>query len=205
MQNGLLQLTLRRSYIHLTKEACCYSFFAQEKLYQISEAVKNVKIKGIDDIERAVLNKTSSGKWEIVTEGSNLKEVIKVNGVDCSRVTTNNIIEISNVLGVEAARQAIINEACGTLSEAGLDVEKLGRKRITNFRNSLVKSADEERGFADKRKDKSLQAPLSTEAQMAKRIRELEHRNAYLEQENDFLKKIQELEKACGGKAVKPK
>ena len=90
-------------------------------------------------------------------------------------------------------------------SEAGLDVEKLGQKRITNFRNSLVKSADEERGFADKRKDKSLQAPLSTEAQMAKRIRELEHRNAYLEQENDFLKKIQELEKVCGGKAVKPK
>ncbi|MCQ2085807.1 MAG: DNA-directed RNA polymerase subunit A'' [archaeon] len=94
-----------------------------KKLYQISEAVKNVKIKGIDDVERAVLNKTSSGKWEIVTEGSNLKEVIKVNGVDCSKVTTNNIIEISNVLGVEAARQAIINEACGTLSEAGLDVD----------------------------------------------------------------------------------
>ena len=40
---------------------------------------------------------------------------------------------------------------------------------------------------------------------MMKRIRELEHRNAYLEQENDFLKKIQELEKACVGKAGKQK
>ena len=65
--------------------------------------------------------------------------------------------------------------------------------------------ADEKNGFADKRKDKSLQTPLSTEAQMMKRIRELEHRNAYLEQENDFLKKIQELEKACSGKAGKQK
>ena len=90
-------------------------------------------------------------------------------------------------------------------TEAGFDVEKLGEKRIQNFRSHLMEKADDEAGFADKRKEKSIQAPLSTEAQMMKRIRELEHRNAYLEQENDFLKKIQELEKACGGKAGKQK
>ena len=89
--------------------------------------------------------------------------------------------------------------------EAGFDVEKLGKKRLENFRSHLMKKAAEESGFADKRKDKSLQAPLSTEAQLQKRIRELEHRNAYLEQENDFLKKIQELEKSSGGKAGKRK
>ena len=74
---------------------------------------------------------------------------------------------------------------------------------MENFRQSLVAKANAEGGFADKRRDKSLQAPPSTEAQMMKRIRELEHRNAYLEQENEFLKKIQELEKACSGKAGK--
>jgi hypothetical protein len=40
---------------------------------------------------------------------------------------------------------------------------------------------------------------------MAKRIRELEHRNAYLEQENEFLKKIRELEEAYDGKVGKQK
>ena len=90
-------------------------------------------------------------------------------------------------------------------AEAGFDVEKLGKKRLENFRSHLMKKAEEESGFADKRRDKSLQAPLSTEGQLQKRIRELEHRNAYLEQENDFLKKIQELEKACAGKAGKRK
>ena len=90
-------------------------------------------------------------------------------------------------------------------TEAGFDVEKLGEKRIQNFRSHLMDKADDERGFADKRKEKSMQAPPSTEAQMMKRIRELEHRNAYLEQENDFLKKIQELGKVCGGKAGKRK
>ena len=90
-------------------------------------------------------------------------------------------------------------------TETGFDVEKLGDKRIQNFRSHLMEKAAEKTGFADKRKDKSLQAPPSTQAQMMKRIRELEHRNAYLEQENDFLKKIQKLEKACGGKAGKRK
>lgn len=85
---------------------------------------------------------------------------------------------------------------------AGFDVEKLGTKRLENFRNRLMKKSGEEDGFVDKRKDKSLQAAPSAEAQLQKRIRELEHRNAYLEQENDFLKKIQELEKGCTGKAA---
>ena len=86
-------------------------------------------------------------------------------------------------------------------AEAGLDAEKLGGKRLDNFRCSVMNGAQRENGFADKRKDKSKQAPKSTEAQMAKRIRELEHRNAHLEQENDFLKKIRSAEEACGGKA----
>lgn len=90
-------------------------------------------------------------------------------------------------------------------TEAGFDVDRLGAKRLGNFRSHLMEKAKEESGFTDKRKDKALQAPPSTEAQMMKRIRELEHRNAYLEQENEFLKKIQELEKACGGKAAKRK
>lgn len=89
--------------------------------------------------------------------------------------------------------------------EAGFDVEKLGEKRMQNFRQKLLARVGNESGFADKRKDKSQQAPPSTEAQMMKRIRELEHRNAYLEQENEFLKKIQELEKAYDGKAGKQK
>ncbi|MCQ2463762.1 MAG: hypothetical protein MJ177_10265 [Clostridia bacterium] len=86
-------------------------------------------------------------------------------------------------------------------TEAGLNAEKLGRKRLENFRCSVMNGADKETGFADKRKDKSKQAPQSTEAQMAKRIRELEHRITYLEQENDFLKKIRSVEEAYGGKA----
>ena len=90
-------------------------------------------------------------------------------------------------------------------TEAGIDVEDLGNQRIQNFRNKLVEHAAKENGFEDGRKSNSRKEAQSTEAQMVKRIRELEHRNAYLEQENEFLKKIQSLEKDCGKKAAKQK
>lgn len=93
-----------------------------KKLQVMYDAVRNAKIKGIDGIERAVLSK-SGGSWKIVTEGSNLKEVLKIEGVDANRVMTNSILEVADVLGIEAARNSIIHEAMGTLGEAGLDVD----------------------------------------------------------------------------------
>jgi DNA-directed RNA polymerase, subunit A'''' len=93
-----------------------------KKLQTMYDSVKNAKIKGIDGISRAVLSKTG-GSWKIVTEGSNLKEVLKVEGVNASKLMTNSILEVADVLGIEAARNFIIHEAMGTLGEAGLDVD----------------------------------------------------------------------------------
>jgi len=93
-----------------------------KKLQSMYDAVKTAKIKGIDGITRAVLSKTE-GYWKIVTEGSNLKEVLNVEGVDAQNVMTNSILEVADVLGIEAARNSIIHEAMGTLGEAGLDVD----------------------------------------------------------------------------------
>ena len=93
-----------------------------KKLQAMYDSVKNAKIKGIDGIARAVLSKTG-GQWKIVTEGSNLKEVLKVEGVNANKLMTNSILEVADVLGIEAARNFIIHEAMGTLGEAGLDVD----------------------------------------------------------------------------------
>ena len=86
-------------------------------------------------------------------------------------------------------------------TDAGIDVGIIGDKRLQNFRNKLLEKSKTDSGFEDCRKNNCRKEAQSTEAQMAKRIRELEHRNAYLEQENDFLKKIRSVEKAYGGKA----
>jgi len=93
-----------------------------QNLFQLKEHVRNVIVQGIDDIERVVVRK-ESGEYILYTEGSNLKDVFAVRGVDTTRTRTNNINEISQVLGIEAARNAIINEALATLSEQGIMVD----------------------------------------------------------------------------------
>ena len=93
-----------------------------KKLQSMYDTIKSTKIKGIDGITRAVLSKDGTG-WKIITEGSNLKEVLKVKGVDAEHVMTNSILEVADVLGIEAARNALIREAEGTLGEAGLNVD----------------------------------------------------------------------------------
>ena len=93
-----------------------------KKLQSMYDTIKGTKIKGIDGITRAVLSK-DSGRWSIITEGSNLREVLKVRGVDSEHVMTNSILEVADVLGIEAARNALIREAEGTLGEAGLNVD----------------------------------------------------------------------------------
>ncbi len=93
-----------------------------KKLQLMYDTIKGTKIKGIDGISRAVLSKGNGG-WSIITEGSNLREVLKVRGVDVEHVMTNSILEVADVLGIEAARNALIREAEGTLGEAGLNVD----------------------------------------------------------------------------------
>lgn len=93
-----------------------------QNLFQLAEHVRNVIVQGIDDIERVVVRK-ESGEYILYTEGSNLKDVFEVEGVDTTRTRTNNISEIAQVLGIEAARNAIIHEALSTLSEQGIFVD----------------------------------------------------------------------------------
>lgn len=93
-----------------------------QNLFQMAEYVRNVIVQGIDDIERVVVRK-ENGEYILYTEGSNLKDVFGVEGVDMARTRSNNIAEISEVLGIEAGRNAIIDEAISTLREQGISVD----------------------------------------------------------------------------------
>ena len=94
------------------------------KLQEMYEAIKNARLKGVEGIKRALIHPDpKTGQYSIVTEGSNLKEILQVEGVDVDNVMTNSIIEIGDVFGIEAARNSIIYEATSTLGNAGLDVD----------------------------------------------------------------------------------
>ena len=94
-------------------------------LLQLEDKVKKLRLKGLPDIIRANVQgpNRDTGEYYIATIGSNLSKVSMFSGVDRGRTYTNNINEIYQYLGVEAARQAIINEMESTLGEAGLEVD----------------------------------------------------------------------------------
>lgn len=91
-------------------------------LRRIAEKVKRIQLRGVKNINRVVVRREGP-EYVVYTQGSNFAEVLKMPNVDRIRTVTNNIHEIEEVLGIEAARNAIINEIRKTLEEQGLDVD----------------------------------------------------------------------------------
>ena len=129
----------------------------------LADKVRDLQISGVKKIGKVIIRKDE--EWVIHTEGSNLKEILSLDGIDPKRTTTNSIREIEDVLGIEAARQSIINEANNTLSEQGLtvdvrhimlvadimtsegEVKSIGRHGISGEKSSvLARAAFEETG-----------------------------------------------------------
>ena len=95
---------------------------AIRELRLLADKVRDLQISGVKNIGKVVISKEDV-EWVIHTEGSNLGAVLKMEGVDKTRTTTNDIHEIEKVLGIEAARNAIIHEAQSTMEEQGLTVD----------------------------------------------------------------------------------
>ncbi|KCZ72735.1 DNA-directed RNA polymerase, subunit A' [Candidatus Methanoperedens nitroreducens] len=93
------------------------------QLLQLVKSVQSVILKGIKGIKRVVIRKEDSGEYVLYTEGSELKEVLSIEGVDATRTRTNSVNEVFEVMGIEAARMALIHEAMDTLKEQGLTVD----------------------------------------------------------------------------------
>ena len=92
------------------------------EVYKTKEKVKDFTIKGVKGIKQ-VLPVRREEEFIIITAGSNLADVLQLEEVDAYRTTTNNIFEIENVLGIEAARQAIVNEISKVIEDQGLNVD----------------------------------------------------------------------------------
>ena len=90
--------------------------------YKTKEKIKNINIRGIKGVSQ-VMPVRREEEFVIITAGSNLADVLQLEEADAYRTTTNNIFEIEQVLGIEAARQAIINEIFKVIESQGLNVD----------------------------------------------------------------------------------
>ncbi len=93
-----------------------------KSMRKFKDKIINLRVGGISGIKKVVVTKIGD-EWVIQTTGSNLKDVLKNEYVDPSRTTTDDIMQIYEVFGIEAARNAILREAKQTLDEQGLYVD----------------------------------------------------------------------------------
>jgi DNA-directed RNA polymerase subunit A" len=132
-------------------------------LLQLVEELREIVFKGIEEISRVVIRKEEtddSEEFVLYTEGSAFGDVLEIEGVDATRTTCNNIHEIHDELGIEAARETLINETMHTLEEQGLDdvnirhlmlvadimtnrgeIESIGRHGISGNKESVLARA----------------------------------------------------------------
>jgi len=86
------------------------------------QLLDNLVLRGVKNIEKVVPRKIIDSvvltdgnyekkeTWVLDTVGTNLMDVLSLDYIDAMRSYTNDIQEIYNVLGIEAARQSILNE-----------------------------------------------------------------------------------------------
>jgi DNA-directed RNA polymerase subunit A" len=133
------------------------------QLLQLVKQLREIVFKGLEEVSRVVIRKEEIDDEEefiLYTEGSDFGACLEIPGVDATRTTCNNIHEVHRQLGIEAAREAIIEETMNTLEEQGLDdvnvrhlmlvadimtnrgtIESIGRHGISGNKESVLARA----------------------------------------------------------------
>ena len=95
------------------------------------QLLSGIVLRGVKNINKVVLRKIKDNLiekggaykkediWVLDTIGTNLLDVLGLDYIDQNRTISNDIIEIFNVLGMEAARQCIYNELAEVLEFDG--------------------------------------------------------------------------------------
>jgi DNA-directed RNA polymerase subunit A' len=112
------------------------SELSYKAIYKLKEKLKETIISGIKGITQVVVAKRDK-HYTILTSGSNLKDIMEVKGIDKNKVTSNNIHDVANVIGIEAARKTIINEIQKVLEGQGLDINERHLKLVADSMTSL--------------------------------------------------------------------
>ncbi|XVF46430.1 hypothetical protein PTKIN_Ptkin03bG0026100 [Pterospermum kingtungense] len=101
------------------------------ELHSLKHLLPLVVVKGIKTVERAVAteNKDAEKKDEmdkhfrLFVEGTGLQAVMGTEGIDGRYTYSNHVMEMQQILGIEAARRCIIGEMEDTMSSHGMSID----------------------------------------------------------------------------------
>eukprot|EP00931_Biecheleriopsis_adriatica_P023570 TRINITY_DN14859_c1_g1_i1.p1 TRINITY_DN14859_c1_g1~~TRINITY_DN14859_c1_g1_i1.p1 ORF type:complete len:1545 (+),score=399.75 TRINITY_DN14859_c1_g1_i1:144-4778(+) len=95
-------------------------------LQALKRALPKAVVKGLQSAKRAVLHKKEEGdkvKYSMLIEGFGLREVMATPGVDHEKTSSNHVMEVEKVLGIEAARKKIMQEISLTMGFYGIAID----------------------------------------------------------------------------------
>jgi DNA-directed RNA polymerase II subunit RPB1 len=117
--------------------------------------VYQVLLKGCKGIKKVSLNKKKYDKynkntqqfdkvieWALDTDGTNLMDILANPNVDSTRTVSNDIREIYDTLGIEAARNALYNELINVTSEGSMNYRHLSLLIDTMTYKGILMSID---------------------------------------------------------------
>lgn len=88
-------------------------------------------IAGIESIYYMQDESNGSNEWIVETDGTNFNKILAHPDIDETRTTSNNIWDIYNVLGIEAAREFLIQEFINIMGGINICHVKLLVERMT--------------------------------------------------------------------------
>ena len=89
------------------------------------KGIKKVSLEGIENIEYKDKEFKKVHKWTLNTDGSNMKEILLNINVNSHKSKSNDIREIYELLGIEAARKALAIELENVIGEGKLNYRHL--------------------------------------------------------------------------------
>lgn len=97
-----------------------------KKIKEIREAtvrIMNLTINGIEGAGRALLQQDPETKeYFVIAGGNDLEALMNVDGVDTTRIYTNDVFAMYRMFGIEVARNAIVNEFAKVLSDQDINI-----------------------------------------------------------------------------------
>lgn len=107
-----------------------------------SDYVMSIKINGIDGIEAIFyVQDKKTEEWSIQTSGTNMRDVMNHPDVDFRSVISNNMWEIFEILGIEAARRFIIHETVSIIG-SGIDLSHIELLADAMVRSGLIRAVN---------------------------------------------------------------
>jgi DNA-directed RNA polymerase III subunit RPC1 len=98
-----------------------------ERVQQVKALIPDVVIKGYADCQRAIIKKDSSpnaqGEYEcqLLVEGYGFKDCMTTPGIEPYKTKSNHVMEVRDVLGIEAARATIVREIGDVMGNMDID------------------------------------------------------------------------------------